>query len=55
VIDLLKQFEEKGIEMVLCSTCLQRYELTQDVETGVVGSMADIIEIKAKSEKVISL
>jgi len=55
VIDLLKHFEEKGVEIVLCSTCLQRYELAHAVETGVVGSMADICEAIAKSEKVISL
>ena len=55
VIDLLKRFEEKGIEMVICSTCLQRYELIQNVEVGVAGSMSDIIEALSKSEKVISL
>jgi sulfur relay (sulfurtransferase) complex TusBCD TusD component (DsrE family) len=55
VIDLLKQLEEKGVELVLCSTCLQRFELSDMVEAGVVGSMADIIEALSKSEKVISL
>lgn len=55
VIDLLRQFEKKGVELILCSTCLQRYGLTQDVETGIAGSMADIIEALLKAEKVISL
>jgi hypothetical protein len=55
VIGILKQFEVKGIEMVICSTCLQRYELTEDVEVGVAGSMAEIIEAFSKSEKIISL
>ncbi len=55
VIDLLRQFEEKGVELVLCSTCLQRFELSQEIEVGVAGSMADIIEALSKSEKVISL
>lgn len=55
VTGLLKQFEEKGIELVICSTCLQRYEIARDVETGVAGSMADIIEALSKAEKVISL
>ncbi len=55
VIDLLKQFEEKGTELVICSTCLQWYGITQAVEAGVAGSMADIIEALLKAEKVISL
>jgi sulfur relay (sulfurtransferase) complex TusBCD TusD component (DsrE family) len=55
VIDLLKQFEEKGVELIVCSTCLQRYGLAQDVEAGIAGSMADIIEVLSKAEKVISL
>jgi len=55
VIDLLRQFVEKRVELVICSTCLQRYGLTQDVEVGVAGSMADIIDALSKAEKVISL
>jgi sulfur relay (sulfurtransferase) complex TusBCD TusD component (DsrE family) len=55
VIDLLRRFEEKKIELILCSTCLQRYGLSQDVEVGVAGSMADIIDALSKTEKVISL
>ena len=55
VIGLLKQFEEKGVELILCSTCLQRYGLAQEVEAGIAGSMADIIEALSQAEKVISL
>lgn len=55
VIDLLIQFEVKGVELVLCSTCLQRYGLVQNVEAGVAGSMADIVEALSQAEKVISL
>jgi sulfur relay (sulfurtransferase) complex TusBCD TusD component (DsrE family) len=55
VVDLLKQYETKGVELILCSTCLERYNLTGQVETGVVGGMGDIIETLSKAPKVISL
>jgi sulfur relay (sulfurtransferase) complex TusBCD TusD component (DsrE family) len=55
VIDLLKQYEEKGVELVLCSTCLERYGLNDQVEAGIVGGMGDIIDALSKAPKVLSL
>jgi sulfur relay (sulfurtransferase) complex TusBCD TusD component (DsrE family) len=55
VIDLLKQYEAKGVELILCSTCLERYGLTSQVDVGVVGGMGDIIDTLSKAPKVISL
>ena len=55
VVDLLKQYEANGVELILCSTCLERYGLTSQVEVGVVGGMGDIIDILSKAPKVISV
>ncbi len=55
VIDQLKQLESRGIELVLCKTCLDYFGLGTQVEAGIVGGMPDIIEAMAKAEKVISL
>lgn len=55
VLDQLKQFETKGVELVLCKTCLDYFDLEHKVEVGIVGGMPDIIEALAKAEKVISL
>ncbi len=55
VLDPLKQLEGKGVELVLCKTCLDYFGLGEQVETGIVGGMPDIIEAMAKAEKVISL
>ena len=55
VIDVLKDMERKGVELVLCSTCLDYFGLTDKVEVGVIGSMPDIIEAMQKAGKVISL
>jgi predicted peroxiredoxin len=55
VMDLLKELENRGVELILCSTCLDYFGLKDQVEVGIVGSMADILETFQKAEKVISL
>ncbi len=55
VLDPLKQLEAKGVELVLCKTCLDYFGLSEQVEAGIVGGMPDIIEAMSKAEKVISL
>ena len=55
VLDQLKQLEAKGVELVLCKTCLDYFGLCEQVEAGIMGGMPDIIEAMSKAEKVISL
>lgn len=55
VIDVLKELERKGVELILCSTCLEFYNLTKKVEVGIVGGMPDIIEALDQADQVISL
>ena len=55
VIDLLRSLESKGVRLILCSTCLGYFNLTDQVQVGIVGGMADIIEAQFKSQKVISI
>jgi len=55
VVELLRSFEAQGVELVLCKTCLDYFQLTDMVEAGIVGGMPDIIEAMQKAGKVISL
>jgi len=55
VLDNLRKIEEHGVELILCSTCLDYFGLTDQVDVGIVGGMTDIIEAMQKTEKVISL
>jgi hypothetical protein len=41
--------------MVICSTCLNYYDLTDQVQVGVIGGMTDIIEAQWQAEKVITI
>ncbi|MCB0211333.1 MAG: DsrE family protein [Anaerolineae bacterium] len=55
VIAELKALEAKGVHLVICSTCLNTYNLQDQVEVGIVGGMTDIIEAQWRAEKVITL
>ncbi len=55
VLDVLKSLERKGVRLILCSTCLNYFNLVGQVKVGIVGGMPDILEAQARSEKVISV
>ncbi len=55
VLDALKALEAQGTRLVLCSTCLDYYGLKENVQVGIAGGMADIIEAQRLAGKVISI
>ncbi len=55
VLDQLRELEARGVELVLCQTCLLSYQLAEAVQVGVVGGMGDILIALQKAGKVVSL
>ncbi len=55
VLEHLGKLQARGVEMILCSTCLDYFGLTERVAVGIVGGMPDIIEAMGKAQKVVSL
>lgn len=55
VLDQLRALESKGVRLIICSTCLEYYGLSDQVRVGIVGGMTDIIEAQLKAEKVITI
>ena len=55
VLEQLKALEDAGVRLIVCSTCLEYFDLTDKVKVGIVGGMTDIIEAQAKADKVITL
>jgi selenium metabolism protein YedF len=54
-LEALQNLESKGVRMLACKTCLDFFELTDQVKVGSVGSMPDIITLQADADKVINL
>jgi sulfur relay (sulfurtransferase) complex TusBCD TusD component (DsrE family) len=55
LLERLTQIEKKGVRLIICSTCLNYFGLTEKVRVGIVGGMPDIIEAQVKAGKVITL
>ena len=55
VLKQLEELESKGVRLIVCSTCLEHFNLSDKVQLGIMGGMTDIIEAQIKAEKVITL
>ena len=55
VLVQLRALEGKGVRLIICSTCLNYYELNEKLQVGIVGGMGDIIEAQMKAGKVITI
>jgi hypothetical protein len=55
IMEQLRSLESRGIRLIICSTCLNYFDVTGKVKVGIVGGMGDIIEAQMKVEKVITI
>jgi intracellular sulfur oxidation DsrE/DsrF family protein len=55
LLDELSTLAAKGVELVLCSTCLDTFGLRDQVAVGVVGGMGDIITAMTNADSAITL
>ncbi len=55
VLDQLKALETKGVRLIICTTCLDYFDIRGDVQVGIIGGMPDIIEAQTKASKVITI
>jgi intracellular sulfur oxidation DsrE/DsrF family protein len=55
VLDFLRELEQKGVHLIICSTCLQYYGLADKVAVGIVGGMHDIVLAQWMGNKVVTL
>jgi intracellular sulfur oxidation DsrE/DsrF family protein len=55
VLAELRALEEKGVRLVICSTCLNAFELEQQVRVGVVGGMSDIVTAMQQADSVVTV
>lgn len=55
LLERLSQIEQTGVRLIICSTCLNYFGLTEKVRVGIVGGMPDILEAQIRASKVITL
>jgi selenium metabolism protein YedF len=55
VLDDLRALEAAGIDILVCGTCLNYFELTDQLAAGQVSNMYDIAETMLRAGKVVNL
>jgi sulfur relay (sulfurtransferase) complex TusBCD TusD component (DsrE family) len=55
VLGWLRNLEEAGVTLIICSTCLDYFGLMDKVQVGRIGGMPDILKALQEAEKVVSL
>ena len=54
-VEHLKSMEEQGVEIFSCGTCLNFYNLADDLKVGQIGNMYDVVEGLNKSKNVVTI
>lgn len=55
VLEELASLAAKGVDLIACGTCLNWYQLADQVRVGRVGSMKDIVARQWEAAKVVTL
>lgn len=55
VIDYLKDIEKKGVEIISCGTCLNYYNIQDQLGVGIISNMYSIIEELHSAERIIRI
>ena len=53
IIDDLKQLEAAGVSLLVCGTCLNYFNLSNDLAAGAVSNMYDIAQTMANAGRLI--
>mgnify|MGYP001828230468 FL=1 len=55
VLEELKSLEAKGVDLVVCTTCLNFYEVMERLVVGTAAGMKEIVDAQWGAEKVITI
>lgn len=55
VLDVLDGLEASGVELIACGTCIDKYELSQEIRVGRRSDMAEIVNVMMEAQKVITI
>ena len=55
VLDALRALDEAGVDLLACGTCVEHFNLRDDIGVGRISDMREIVTTMAKAERVISL
>jgi hypothetical protein len=55
VLPILKEYEEQGLHIMVCGTCLTHFDLLDEKRVGETTNMLDIVTAMQLADKVINI
>jgi selenium metabolism protein YedF len=55
VLDVLQTYETRGLQILVCGTCLTHFDLLEQKQVGVTTNMLDIVTAMQLADKVITV
>lgn len=55
VLDVLSGLQEAGVDILACGTCIEHYNLVNDIKVGRISNMEEIASIFMTAESVITV
>jgi selenium metabolism protein YedF len=55
VVEDLKNLQKKGVQILVCGTCLNFFGLTDELEAGIISNMYDISDTLLSAGKIVSV
>ena len=55
VLEELESLVSKGVKVLVCTTCLNHFELLDELKVGTAGGMKDMVEAQWNADKVITI
>ena len=55
VLEELESLAGKGVELIVCTTCLNHFDLLDGLAVGTAGGMKDIVDAQDAAGKVVTL
>ncbi len=54
-VEALHGLEEAGVDLVACGTCINHFDIAEDVQVGRVSGMEEIVSLIQGAEKVVTI
>ena len=55
VLEPLTRLEKRGVRLIICQTCLNYFQLTSQIQVGIVGGMTDILTAMQTADSVVTV
>ncbi|UCE19275.1 MAG: sulfurtransferase-like selenium metabolism protein YedF [Gemmatimonadota bacterium] len=55
VLEFMQEIEREGVELLVCGTCLDFFDLKDKVKVGRVSNMFELVSILSEADKVLSM